>query len=79
MIDYKKEYEKIANKGVMDLTLKDKDVLYNYYLRKAIDDFGTALGYAEECGIKELENMMYEAKSMCFDVEEKGINIGGMN
>ena len=79
MIDYDKEYKKIGNKPVNELTLKDKDVLYNYYLRKAIDDFGTALGYAEECGIKELENMMYEAKSMCFDVEDKGIDIGGMN
>ena len=79
MIDYKKEYKKIANKGVMDLTLKDKDVLYNYYLWKAIDDFGTALGYAEDCGDEALKDMMYEAKSMCFDVEEKGIRIGGMN
>ena len=79
MVDYEKEYNKIANKGVMDLTPKDKYILYNYYLRKAIDDFSTALGYAEECGVKELENMMHEAKSMCFDVEEKGIEIGGMN
>jgi hypothetical protein len=79
MIDYKKEYKKIGNKGVMDLTLKDKDVLYNYYLREAIDSFQNALGYAEECGIRELENMMYEAKSMCFEVEDKGIHIGIMN
>jgi|TARA_Y100000310_G_scaffold315511_1_gene366143 hypothetical protein len=78
-MDYKKEYKKIGNKRISDLTLKDKDVLYNYYLREAIDNFGTALGYAEECGIKELKDMMYEAKSMCFDVEEKGIRIGSMN
>ena len=78
-MDYKKEFKKIGNKRVMDLTLEDKDVLYNYYLREAIDSFSTALGYAEECGIGELKNMMYEAKSMCFDVEDKGINIGSMN
>ena len=78
-MDYKKEYKKIGNKGVMDLTPKDKDICYNYYLREAIDNFSTALGYAEECGDEALKDMMYEAKSMCFDVEEKGIRIGGMN
>ena len=78
-MDYKKEFKKIGNKGVMDLTLKDKDICYNYYLRKAIDDFGSALGYAEDCGDEALKDMMYEAKSMVFDVEEKGINIGSMN
>jgi len=79
MRDIKKEYDKIKNKGVMDLTLKDKDILYNYYLIEAKDSFDTALGYAEECGVEELQNMMYEAKSMVFDVEVKGIRIGGMN
>ena len=79
MVDYEKEYKKIGNKPVNELTLKDKDICYNYYLRKAIDDFGTALGYAEDCGDEALKDMMYEAKSMCFDVEEKGIRIGGMN
>ena len=79
MMDYKKEYKKIGNKGVMDLTPKDKDICYNYYLREAIDNFSTALGYAEECGDEALKDMMYEAKSMCFDVEEKGIRIGSMN
>ena len=78
-MDYKKEYKKIGNKRISELTPKDKDICYNYYLREAIDNFSTALGYAEECGVEELENMMHEAKSMCFDVEEKGINIGGMN
>ena len=79
MIDYDKEYKKIGNKPVNELTLEDKNILYNYYLRKAIDNFGTALGYAEECGVEELENMMYEAKSMCYDVEVLGIRIGSMN
>ena len=79
MIDYNKEYKKIGNKPVNELTLKDKNVLYNYYLRKAKDDFDTALEYAEECGVEEVENMMHEAKSMVFDVEVKGIRIGRMN
>ena len=79
MRDWIKEYEKIGNKPVSELTYKDKDVLYNYYLSKARDNFGMALDYAEECGIRELEQVMSEAKSMVFDVEDKGIEIGGMN
>ena len=78
-MDYKKEYDKIGNKPVSELTYADKDVLYNYYLAKARDNFGMALDYAEECGISELEEVMSEAKSMVFDVEDKGIDIGGMN
>ena len=78
-MDYNKEYKKIGNKPVSELTYKDKDVLYNYYLGKARDNFGMALDYAEECGIRELEDVMSEAKSMVFEVEDKGIDIGGMN
>ena len=79
MTDYKKEYKKIGNKPVSELTYKDKDVLYNYYIREARDNFGMALDYAEECGITELEEVMSEAKSMVFDVEDKGIDIGSMD
>jgi len=78
-VDYNKEYKKIGNKPVSELTYKDKDVLYNYYLGKARDNFGMALDYAEECGIRELEDVMSEAKSMVFEVEDKGIDIGRMN
>ena len=78
-MDYKKEYKKIGNKPVSELTLKDKDVLYNHYIREARSCFDMALGYAEECGISELEDVMSEAKMMVFDVEDKGIDIGGMN
>ena len=79
MTNYKKEYEKIGNKPISELTYKDKDVLYNYYISKAVDSFNMALDYAEECGIRELENIMVTAKMMVFDVEDKGIDIGNMN
>ena len=78
-MDYKKEYEKIGNKPVSELTYKDKDILYNYYIREARSCFDMALGYAEECGIGELEDVMSEVKMMVFDVEDKGIDIGSMN
>ncbi len=78
-MDYNKEYKKIGNKPVNELTNDDKYILYKYYESKAVDNFQYAIDYAEECGIRHLEDVMTTAKMMVFDVEDKGINIGSMN
>ena len=79
MIDYKKEYKKIGNKPVSKLTNDDKYVIFKHYESKAVDSFQDAIHYAEECGIRHLEDLMTTAKCMVFDVEDKGIDIGGMD
>ena len=78
-MDYNKEYKKIANKRIGDLTNDDKYILYKYHESKAVDNFQYAIDYAEECGIRHLEDVMTTAKMMVFDVEDKGIRIGSMN
>jgi len=78
-MDWKKEYEKIGNKPVPELTNEDKYIIFKYYESKAVDNFQDAIGYAEECGIRHLEDLMTTAKCMVFDVEDKGIDIGSMN
>ena len=78
-MDYNKEYKKIGNKPVNKLTNDDKYILFKYYESKACDSFQDAIAYAEECGIRHLEDLMTTAKCMVFDVEDKGIDIGSMN
>ena len=78
-MDYKKEYEKIGNKPVRELTSEDRMVCFKYHLEMTKDNFGWALSNAEDCGFECLEELMDEAKSMLFDVEDKGVDIGSMN
>ena len=69
--------KQVLKKPMSELTLKDKEILYEYYLNEAKDNFGMALDYAEELG--KLKELMVDAKCLVFDVEDKGIEIGGMN
>ena len=62
-----------------ELTDADNYILYKYHESKAVDNFQWAFGYAGECGIKHLKDIMTTAKMMVSDVEDKGIDIGGMN
>ena len=78
-MDYNKEYEKIGNKPVNELTNDYKYIIFKYYESKAVDSFQAAISYAEECGLRHLEDLMTTAKCMVFDVEDKGINIGSMD
>ena len=75
--DQKDRLKEIGNKPVSQLTFEDKELLYDDYVRKFKDDFGWALDYAEETN--QLEDLMTEAKCLVFDVEDKGIDIGGMD
>ena len=76
----KKMYEiekEILTKLYSDLTTDDKRELYKYYLEKVKDSFYQALDMAKETG--NLKDLMTEAKSLVFDVEEGGVEIGSMN
>ena len=78
-MDYKKEYEKIGNKPVRELTSADRLVCFKYHLEMTKDNFGWALSNAEDCGYECLEELMDDVKDMLFDIEDKGVNIGSMN
>ena len=78
-MDYKKEYEKIGNKLVRELTSADRLVCFKYHLEMTKDNFGWALSSAEDCGYECLEELMDDVKDMLFDIEDKGVNIGSMN
>ena len=79
MRDWKKEYEKIGNKPVRELTSEDRMVCFKYHLEMTKDNFGWALSNAEDCGFECLEELMDDVKGMLFDIEDKGVNIGSMN
>ena len=79
MRDWTKEYEKIGNKPVRELTSEDRMVCFKYHLEMTKDNFGWALSNAEDCGFECLEELMDSMKSMLFDVEDKGVDIGSMN
>ena len=76
-IAFKLVLKQVLKKPMSELTLKDKEILYEYYLNEAKDSFSMALDYAEETN--QLEGLMTEAKCLVFDVEDKGVEIGGMN
>ena len=79
MRDWKKEYEKIGNKPVRELTSADRLVCFKYHLEMTKDNFGWALSNAEDCGYECLEELMDDVKDMLFDVEDNVDGIGRMN
>ena len=78
--DIKKKYEKIGNKRVSELTDDDNLVIALYHMYNAQSEFQHGLMTAEDLDDKELlQEFMYVAKSMVFDVEALGVVIGSMN
>jgi len=79
MRDWKKEYEKIGNKPVAELTSADKMVCFKYHLDMMRDNFFWALSDADDCGFECHEELMSEVKSMMFEVGDKGVEIGSID
>ena len=79
MRDWTKEYEKIGNKPVRELTSADRMVCFKYHLEMTRDNFFWALSNAEDCGFECLEELMDEAKSMMLEVGDKGVEIGTLD
>ena len=82
-MDYKSLREEYNNRvgkiPINQLTIEDKKIVFEYHLQEAIDNFQTALFTADELDYTYYERLMSEAKSMVFDVEDKGIDIGSMD
>ena len=79
MRDWIKEYEKIGNKPVRELTSEDRMVCFKYHLEMTRDNFGWALSNAEDCGYECLEELMDVAKDMMLEVGDKGVEIGTLD
>ena len=78
--DIDKKYKKVGNKRVSELTDDDRLVIALHHMYQAQSEFQFGLMTAEELDDKELlQEFMYVAKSMIFDVEALGVIIGSMN